>query len=102
MTYEEFVPLYEMLIVEKQTQEEFLNALPTSISDAFFDNELVESLEKQKSYLVEALVKDEDLLEVIYYFLYEHHCVIISADGTRNEYLHLDDKLAYFKEQFFS
>lgn len=99
MTYEQFEPLFIMLVEEKEKLDDFIDGLPPSISAAFFANEYVESLERQVSFLLEALFEDKEMLESVYNVLYGAFFGISDEDPVL-ETLH--DKLAYFKTNYFT
>lgn len=98
MTYEEFVPIFTMLTEEKKKQDDFIRCLPHSISEAFFDNEYVESLDRQVSFLMETLFEDKELLESVYNLMYEYN--VWDTDEATS--VTLEDKLAYIKNEHFS
>jgi len=98
MTYEEFAPLFTMLVSEKKTQDDFIRCLPESIAEAFFENEYVGSLERQISSLMELMFPDKDLLEAVYHMMYEYN--VWDSDEINPDTL--EEKLAYFKENYFS
>ena len=99
MTYEEFEPLFIMLVKEKEKQDNFIKCLPNSISAAFFDNEYVESFERQINALMEALFEDKDLLESVYDLMYGAFFGI-NDETPVLETIH--DKLAYVKTNYFT
>ena len=99
MTYEEFEPLFTMLVEEKEKLDDFIDGLPHSISAAFFANEYVESLERQISALLETLFEDKDLLEDVYNLMYG----AFFRNSDENPVLEtLHDKLVYFKTNYFT
>lgn len=99
MTYEEFEPLFLMLVEQKETQDEFISCLPASIAGSFFSNEYIESLERQIDFLLDALFKDKDLLEDVYNLMYGAFFGI-SDENPVLETIH--DKLTYLKTNYFS
>lgn len=98
MTYEELEPIFTMLTEEKKKQDDFIRCLPNSIAEAFFDNEHVESFERQVSFLMEALFEDKGLLEGVYNLMYEYNVWDTDEDIAET----LEDKLAYIKKVYFS
>ena len=102
MTYEQFEKIFNMLIEQRDIGESFLNKLPYSISPAFFDNELVESLHITIDKLCESLF-DPNLLQDINYFLYDYEFGWhFSVNYKEYNLKTTDDILEYFKEQYFS
>lgn len=102
MTYQEFEEIFKMLITERDKRDEFLNQLPTTISAAFFDNEMVNSLHKTIDKLCEKLFTP-NLLQDVEYFLYDYEFGWkFSVNYKEYEFNSTDDILAYFKEQYFT
>lgn len=99
MTYEEFEPIFTMLVEEKQKLDDFIDGLPPSISAAFFANEYVESLERQVSFLLEALFEDKEMLESVYNIMYG---AFFGISDENPVLVTLEDKLAYIKKIYFS
>jgi hypothetical protein len=99
MTYEEFTPLFTMLVEEKKKQDNFIRCLPNSIAEAFFDNEYVEALERQTDFLLNALFEDKDLLEDVYNLMYGAFFGMSDEDPVLET---LEGKLAYLKTNYFS
>jgi hypothetical protein len=99
MTYEEFELIFVMLECEKKTQDDFINSLPASIADAFFENEYVGSLERQISSMMEILFPDKDLLEAVYNLMYG---AFFGMSDETTVLETLEDKLAHFKKVYFS
>ena len=95
MTYDEFEPLFVMLVEEKKTQDRFFEHLPFSIAKAFCANEYTDSLERQVSFLLDALIIDNELIEDVNTFLFGFELSGVVIPET------LEGKLAYFKEKYF-
>lgn len=51
--------------------DEWLNRVPREINSAFFDNPYVDSLDRTKTLLLNALFEDTSLLQEVEWFLYE-------------------------------
>ena len=102
MTYQEFEEIFKMLITERDKRDEFLNQLPSSISAAFFDNEMVNSLHKTIDKLCEKLFTP-NLLQDVEYFLYDYEFGWkFSVNYKEYAFKTIDDILAYFKEEYFT
>ena len=101
MTFEKFKKLFSMMMEEKDSRSKFYDMLPSSISAAFFDNELVYSYEKELNMLIH-LAFGDDIRYDVEYFLYEWKpgCHVISE---KKEYVidTMEEVLEYFREEYF-
>lgn len=105
MDVEQFKTTIEFLYEQKQKRDAWIDKLPSDISSAFFDNEHVDSLHNEISFLLKMLFKPE-LLEEIEYFLYEwypHHDefkTITTQSGKTYTINSLDDFVSYVEQEY--
>ncbi len=103
MTYEDFAPLFTILYNGWKAQDAFIQSVPPSIREAFFDNEYVGALESQQNALMTQAFKDKDMLEMVDYFLYEFKFGYkISGKGQDWDIQNFDQILNYFNYVYFS
>lgn len=104
MTYKEFEEIYKVLLENNQTYHEFVDQLPTSISSAFFDNEMVESFHKTIEKLCDKLfVAGTALCADVNYFLYDYKMGWRFIENYKEyNFKTNDDILEYFKERYFT
>lgn len=99
MKYSEFENLFTQLRVNLATREEWLDSLPRSIRDSYFDNEFVDSLYSDTDLLLKSLFKGP-LLDDIEYFLTIGTEYNIIKEGVEYEIKTVEDMLKYFKEGY--
>jgi len=100
MNYKEFEPIFTRIYSENKKQDEFLNSIPSSIRDAFFDNDYSNSLEMLKDFMMEKLFSMEIYFDILY-FLYDwksgYH---IETNGNSYIINDFEDMLKYFKKAY--
>ena len=100
MNYKEFEPIFTRIYSENKKQDEFLNSIPSSIRDAFFDNDYSNSLEMLKDFMMEKLFSMEISVDILY-FLYDwesgYH---IETNGNSYIINDFEDMLKYFKKAY--
>lgn len=106
MNVEQFKNTIEFLYEQKQKRDAWIDKIPSDISSAFFDNEHVDSLHKEISFLLKVLFKPE-LLEEIEWFLYEwshtHHDafkIITTASNKTYTINSIDDFVSYVEQEY--
>lgn len=101
MDFVKFRELFQTLKTQMAVRNEFLDKLPKSIQDAFFDNELVESLYVENNALMRALFGDS-IWDDIQYFLFEDVSPWQIKITNGKEYLLYteEDIMNYFEEVY--
>ena len=100
MNYKEFEHIFTRIYSEHKKQEEFLDSIPPSIRDAFFDNEYSNSLEMLKDFMMEKLFSMEINFD-INYFLYDWKSGYnIETNGNVYTINDLEGMLEYFKTEY--
>ena len=103
MKFEVFKGLFNTLLSEAKVRDEFITSVPSSIRDAFFDNEYVESYYREVNALTSVLFTDKMLLDDIDYFIYETApFIIIRGENAEREYNINSEKemLSYFEIEY--
>jgi hypothetical protein len=72
--FEEFSEIFTFLYGQHKVREEFIDSIPRSIRDVFFDNEYATSYQLENNFLMEKLLP-KSLIEDINFFLYEEGSV---------------------------
>jgi len=102
MKFADFEKLFTLLIEQKNIRYDFIDALPESISGAFFDNEYITCLEKENDALLRLLFKDALFYDILY-FVYEDapHVIRVLLPVEKQYTIYsLDEMLEYFKTQY--
>ena len=103
MRFETFKDLFSTLLSEAKIRDTFISSVPSSIRDAFFDNEYVESYYREVNALMSVLFKDKMLLDDIDYFIYETDSLeIIRGENSERIYKinTKEEMLSYFKKEY--
>lgn len=100
MQFDKFKEIFLTLKSQQVVRDEFLDKLPISIRDAFFDNEYVESLVIENNILLKMLF-GERLWDDINYFLFEDPSSWEIVSNGKVYSLHNDEEvLDYFKKEY--
>jgi len=90
--FEEFSDIFTLLCEQEKAREAFIDSIPSSIRDAFFDNEYVTSYQLENNFLMEKLLP-KSIIEDINFFLYEEG----SVGGVKVSDMSLDEILNILK-----
>jgi pyruvate-formate lyase-activating enzyme len=102
MSYGQFVEIFTALYNETAVQNAFVDSLPSTIKEAFIDNEYTNSLAREKRLLLKHLFA-QPIFEVIDYFLYDFkfgYKVIV--DDVEYKPSNFDEILNFFKEVYYA
>lgn len=93
----ELIELVKSLREARNTQDNFIDSLPSSINEAFFDNGMVNSLYSTQSKLLKIVFGE--LYEEISWFLWEFKdgAKMWEADGTERIFATEDDYYKYLE-----
>lgn len=104
MKFDTFKDLFSTLLREKENRDTFIKSVPSSIRDAFFDNEYIESYYVEVNALMSALFTDKILLDDIDYFLYEDmtpFVIVRGVDAERNYEIYTEEEMfSYFEKEY--
>jgi len=102
MEYEEFEKMFCCLQKEIENRNNFYESIPSSLREAFFDNETIESYEKEKNAIMR-FAFSENMYYDIEYFLYEWKSGYQIMEHTKEYVINTQDEiLNYFKEIYFN
>ena len=103
MKFEVFKGIFTTLLSEAKFRDKFITSVPSSIRDAFFDNEYVESYYREVNALMSVLFTDKMLLDDIDYIIYETApLIIIRGENAEREYnINTEEEmLSYFEIEY--
>lgn len=99
MTFEEFSKIFIQLRMNEEHRSRFISSIPHSIRDAFFDNDMVDSLYNEVSFLL-GKIFDGPLKDDIDYFLTPSDDYGIIKDDNEYMITSEEDMLEYFRKEY--